>query len=674
MGRAILFPRSPEPTLVINSLSPRLTTDSKILQSRVLSGSFVLLAGTGSVTVINLVYNVAMARFLGPTGFGHVAAVCTLLILVSAVTLSFQIVSAKIVAQQTTLQAKSTAYRGFHRRAWRCGVLVGLALFVFQSPVARYLQLPDPLWVVLLGLGAAFYVPLGSRRGYLQGACRFHRLAMNVVLEGIVRLGGSLLSIRLGYGIAGVIAANALSVVMAYMFAIPELPPATASDPSIAITFHEGLQAFVFFAGAVIINNADILVVKHFFNGPLAGFYAAISLVGRVVYVLSFSVVSSMFPIAAERRNHPRRDHRVLATSLLLVLTIGSAITIGLRLAPAGIWPVLFGVQFGAAGASNFASLLALYAATTGLYSLSVVIIVYEMSHKIAGTGWLQLAFSGVLVAAMYRFHTSLAQVIWVQMGMIALLLLVVAGPFLVRILVGTEDTRAITVSGEIRALRRVTEDEVIAEFLKNDFYSPEFKEYQSLSNVVTSPDLQDAPQNELRRALFFMRHGALWRELPKGTQWFEIEVGKDDLERMYVFPRARWRRLAKGNFALMEVMQRLETEPSQDAAEEAFRSKIRNLHSIIARDGEVGAIVLIGLGENGPLTILDGNHRMAAAMLLSRDAAQRFRFFCGLSPKMTNCCWYETNFSTLCRYAKNLLSHIIYDPEAEVTRLLQRS
>jgi len=40
----------------------------------------------------------------------------------------------------------------------------------------------------------------------------------------------------------------------------------------------------------------------------------------------------------------------------------------------------------------------------------------------------------------------------------------------------------------------------------------------------------------------------------------------------------------------------------------------------------------------------------------------------------MTNCCWYETNFSTLCRYAKNLLSHIIYDPEAEVTRLLQRS
>jgi O-antigen/teichoic acid export membrane protein len=670
--RQFSFLGRPEVKLVINSLSPHLNTDSKILQSRVLSGSFVLLVGTGSATVISLVYNVAMARMLGPTGFGHAAAVCTLLILVSAVTLSFQIVSAKIVAQQTTLQAKSSAYRGFHRRAWACGILVGLVLFVFQSSIARYLNLPTPLLVVLLGLGAAFYVPLGSRRGYLQGACRFHHLAVNVVLEGLVRLGGSLLCVRLGYGVAGVIAANAASVVMAYFFAVPELPAAAASELPIAVAFREGLQAFVFFAGAVIINNADIIVVKHFFTGPLAGLYAAISLVGRVVYVLSFSVVSSMFPIAAERRNHKRRDHRVLAISLLLVLAIGSVVTVGLRLAPTGIWEALFGAQFGGAGTYTFSYLLTLYAAMTSLYSLSVVIIVYEMSHKIVGTGWLQLAFSGVLVAAMYRYHSSLAQVIWVQMAMTALLLLVVAGPFLLRVLLGTEDTRAITASGEIRTLRQVTEEEVIAEFLKNDFYSPEFKNYRSLNGLVTNPDLQDAAQNELRRALFFLRHGALWRELPKGTQWFEIEVGKQDLERLYVFPRARWRKLAHGNFALSEVMQHLVTDPSEDAEEEAFRAKIRSLHDIISQDGEVGAILLIGLGEKGPLTILDGNHRVAAAMLLSSEAVRRFRFFCGLSPKMTNCCWYDTNFSTLCRYAKNLLKHVVYDPEAEVTRLLQ--
>jgi O-antigen/teichoic acid export membrane protein len=444
---------------VINSVSPHLKAESKVLQSRLLSGSFVLLAGTGSVTVLNLLYTIAVAHFLGPTGFGHVAAVYTLLILVSAVTLSFQIVSAKIVAQQTSLQAKTRAYQGFHRRAWACSIFVGLLLFLFQSPISRYLNLPTPLLVVLLGIGATFYVPLGSRRGYLQGACRFRHLAVNVVLEGLVRLGGSLLCIRLGYGVAGVVAANAASVVMAYVSAMPELPTASSAGLPFPVAFGEGLQAFVFFAGAVIINNSDILVAKHFFAGPVAGLYAAVALVGRVVYVLSFSVVSSMFPIAAETRGQSRRDHRLLATSLLLVLAIGSVITLGLRLAPATIWTTLFGVQFGAAGAYNLPYLLALYAATTSLYSLSVVIIVYEMSHKIASTAWIQLAFSGVLIAAMYRFHSSLAQVIWVQLAMTVLLLAVVAVPLLVHGRADAGLTRAITASDEIRTILRISEE-----------------------------------------------------------------------------------------------------------------------------------------------------------------------------------------------------------------------
>src|SRR4051812_43022556 len=116
--------------------------ETKTLRAKVLSGSFMLLAGSASVTVINFLYNIAVARFLGPSGFGHVSAVCTLLILISAITLSFQIVSAKIVAQQETLQAKRTAYRGFHRRAWACGILAGLLLLVFRHFIATYLNLP----------------------------------------------------------------------------------------------------------------------------------------------------------------------------------------------------------------------------------------------------------------------------------------------------------------------------------------------------------------------------------------------------------------------------------------------------------------------------------------------------------------------------------------------------
>ena len=67
----------------------------------------ILLSGTGLTTAINLAYNVAVARFLGPKGYGHTTVVYTILTLISAVTLSFQIISSKMVAQQTTAAGKA---------------------------------------------------------------------------------------------------------------------------------------------------------------------------------------------------------------------------------------------------------------------------------------------------------------------------------------------------------------------------------------------------------------------------------------------------------------------------------------------------------------------------------------------------------------------------------------
>ena len=654
---------------MLKSLNSSPDTESKSLRAKVLSGSVMLLAGSGSVTAINFLYNIAVARYLGPSGFGHVSAVCTLLILISAVTLSFQIVSAKIVAQQESLPAKRSVYRGFHRRAWYCGLLAGLFMLLFRGPIAAYLNLPDSTPVALMAIGAAFYVPLGSRRGYLQGAYRFRYLAINVVAEGVVRLGGSLLAITMGFGVTGVIAANAAAVVMAYLLAIPAAGTSVADEPEpISVAFREGLQAIAFFVGAVIINNFDIVLVKHFFAPAEAGLYAAVALVGRVIYVLSWSVVSGMFPIAAGTHRQKTRDHGVLATSLSLVLAIGACITLTLWLAPPSIWTAVFGAQFGAAG--NLPKLLALYAATTSVYSLCIVFIAYEMSHKIAHTAWVQLAFSAVLIGSIYKFHSSLEQVIRVQLVMMVVLLLVVAIPF---VLSSAENVQGNFVS-EIRTIRRVSEHEVMAEFLKTDFHKPEFIKYQeSLGGVVTSPNLTDVVENAVRRALLFVRHGALWRELPAGTQWFEVEIEREELERIRVFPRAHWRKLAaRGNFGLTEVSKRIASGDCNGFADEAFLLKIRQLRDRLEEGWQAGAILLIGLNQRGAFTLLDGNHRMVAAMLSSPETFSRFRFFCGLSPKMNECCWYETNVTTLARYGTNLVRHLVYDPQEELERLLQ--
>ena len=648
--------------------------ESKTLQARILSGSFVLLLGSGLAAAINFAYNVAVARFLGPTAFGHATAVYTLLTIMSAVTLSFQIVPAKVVAQQSTPEGKSAAYRDFHRGGWACGLLVALLLVLFRSGVARFLKLPSPILVELIAIGAAFYVPLGTRRGYIQGAYGFRSLSANLVLEGLVRLCGSLLLVMLGGGVNGVIAANAAAMAVAYFAAAPKLEGNARSNIRLSYALRESIQALVFFAGQVLINNCDIVLVKHFFSPALAGLYAAVAMVGRVIFAFSQAVVNSMFPLVAGTGDEERRDLKVIATSLLLVLGIGCSVALALRLAPASIWTSFFGPGFAVAGPHGMPYLLSLYAITTVVYCLSVVVITYEMSYKIANTSWIQLAFSGVLVAGICIFHSSLRQVILVQLVLMGSLLVLVALPFLFNALVVTERMPRLGGTRPIRLIGRVTEDEVIAEFLKSEFYRPVFRDYQDiLHDIVSNPNLEDAAENAKRRALLFIRHFALWKELPPGTEWYEIEIGDADLDKVRVFPRAQWRKFAPRTFSIIEVAERMRKRQGIDSS--AFQSKIAMIGNRLQReDDDLGTVLLIGVNENEPLTVLDGNHRLVASMLTTPRRTERLRFLCGFSPRMTECCWYETNLVTLFRYGKNVLKHLVRDHEAELERLLQRA
>jgi hypothetical protein len=134
-----------------------------------------------------------------------------------------------------------------------------------------------------------------------------------------------------------------------------------------------------------------------------------------------------MFPVAAAASPEHKKAHGI-GLPLLLVLGLSLIFIAGAALFPHLIMGVIFGSRF-----IEIGWLLALYATATGLYSLSVVFIAYEMSHRIANTGWLQLIFSGALVLGIGIFHGSLHQVIMVRIVLMAAMLALVALPFLRR-------------------------------------------------------------------------------------------------------------------------------------------------------------------------------------------------------------------------------------------------
>jgi len=224
-----------------------------------------------------------------------------------------------------------------------------------------------------------------------------------------------------------------------------------------------------------------------------------------------------------------------------------------------------------------------------------------------------------------------------------------------------------------MKKLRRVTEAEVIAEFLKNEFYQEEFHEdREQFEHLVLDADISDEAANALRRALLFRRRGHMWRELPADTQWSEVEIEPPDLERVRVFPRAQWRRAANGSFFLKNIVKQIKSRPFHGRTRD-FISKVQALSYYLRNHDDDSAVLLIGIDDASPVTVLEGNHRLAAALLASPEVLQnRFRVYCGCSPSMSQSCWYQTSMPNLWRYARNRVRNLFYDRDADIERLMK--
>ncbi|MGA9526742.1 MAG: hypothetical protein WBS24_01370 [Terriglobales bacterium] len=358
--------------------------------------------------------------------------------------------------------------------------------------------------------------------------------------------------------------------------------------------------------------------------------------------------------------------HAVSGLSVLLI--------VGMRLTPRLFLARLLGLQFAPLLVANLRFLLLLYLLSTSMCALIAIVVATGLSLKSSKVVWLQPMIACALVTGIYFLHFSLAHVICLQVAASALLLGSAAIPLARRPFKTESNSQALALATPLKLGGKVFENRVIVEFLKNDFPGGRFAPYQHVVHqLVASPDFENAFQNRVRRALFDLRYGSLWRELPRDTEWFEATLELDDLHRIRVFPRAQWRKLARGNFALMPVAQRIRDEQDRNLTSVSFQRKIEDLRAHLKSQRPIGTVLLIGRTASGPFTVLDGNHRLVAATLTGPQAIAQLRFLCGLSPKMHQCCWYQTDLGTLIRYGTNRARYSVRSSEQQLRELLQQ-
>lgn len=393
--------------------------------SGLVTGSALLLVSTTIVNLGNYLFNLILGRWLGPADFADLSLIVTFMLVLTLITATLQTVVAKFSAAFSAdeeIDRVSGLRRWSVRWGWISGVVLAVGLIGGAAQLQSFFHTASAWPFILLGVGIPVYFAQGVDRGILQGQLRFLLLSASYQAEMWVRLIVGIGLVALGWSVNGAVGALTLSFVGTWLVArlgargLPADARFSKTDQRAALAFAGPVGAALI--GQILINNSDVLIVKHFFPPVEAGHYAALALIGRIVFFATWSVVTVLLPAVAQLHQKGLPHRRYLWMSLGAVLAVSVIVTGGAFFFPQLVVGVLFGEAY-----LSIAPLLGLYAVATSLYSLANVVITYRLSIGNGRGGTLAVIGGVAQVTALWLFHGSLQQVVLVQIGLMTGLL-----------------------------------------------------------------------------------------------------------------------------------------------------------------------------------------------------------------------------------------------------------
>ncbi len=394
------------------------------------SASILLMVSMTVVNAGNYVYNLILGRWLGPALFADLSLIVTLLLAVTFITVPLQMTAARYAAIHTA-DGDLVALAGIRRWVERLGIGFGLilvAVFALGSPLWQsFFKTTSAIPFIIFGVALPFSLLQGVERGILQGQTRFGVLAVTYQVEMWTRFLIGVGLVTLGLSVNGAVLGISLSFFATWLtakLAVARLPAAALPDKEMQtalILF--ALPVLVSQLGQILINNSDVLLVRRFFPAEMAGQYAALALIGRIVFFATWSVVTTMFPIVAQKHKKGEPHGYLLWLSLGIVAAISVPVVVLTFAFPEWIVGILFGKQY-----LGVASLLWLYALATSLYALANVVVNYRLSLGAGKSTGLVIAAGAAQVIGIILFHSTLAQVVWVQVCVMMVLFILLLG------------------------------------------------------------------------------------------------------------------------------------------------------------------------------------------------------------------------------------------------------
>lgn len=396
-----------------------------LLKSKKITPERLFMLSILTVNGGNYLYNLILGRVLGPVQFADAAILITFLLVLSFVAMTFQLVTAKF-----SVIFKNENFTNFVSKTYKNATLVGLVLGALIIVFAKQLQVvfktSSSTMFIIFGIGVPLYFLMSVSRGVFQGKKEFKSLSITYQTEMLSRLIITLClifffniqsSVVIAIGILtsfglGLLPFKFKNISFKKTIAIPAKQSKQVKNFFVITAFYELTQ--------IVINNSDILLVKHYFDAYNAGLYASLSLIGRVVYFVAWMFVMLLLPKVVQLKKDGKETAPILFKYVGYISVIAIAIVLGCALFPETAITILFGERYLA-----MAPLLWKYALATGLFALSNIFAYYYLSLDIFVPVVISGIFGMLQMVLVIFFHESLEQVVHMQIIAMVLLLVI---------------------------------------------------------------------------------------------------------------------------------------------------------------------------------------------------------------------------------------------------------
>lgn len=299
----------------------------------------------------NLVFNMLFSRWLGPEQYGDLAVILTLKLSVLAVLNAVQMAVTQTLATRRDADTGAGGVNRLNRVLFVALVLLlPLALpAAMTDAVTHSLGLGSATLLPVLIFALPVTAPLCVGRGVAQGQLSVRRLVLSANLEMAVRLGGSIVLWQAGFGLHGVVAAVAASLLAgwlplrAQMQVRSDTPQDWAVARGIAVT---ALPFAVLQVAQVALLDGDILAAQSLLAPQDAGLLAGLALMQRILFFSCFGLSVVLLPTVAAAVAQGRSAIRPGLPVAVLFVAVSTAALLAAGFAPVATVSLVAGSGF----------------------------------------------------------------------------------------------------------------------------------------------------------------------------------------------------------------------------------------------------------------------------------------------------------------------------------------